>query len=50
MSSNEKFEVLEQSIPKTPSSWNSEDVEKWLKILQMDRYIEQFRILNYLII
>ena len=49
MASNEKFEVLEQSIPKNPSSWNSEDVEKWLKILQMDRYTEQFRIFSYLI-
>jgi hypothetical protein len=43
MSSNEKFEVLETSIPKTPQTWTGEDVQKWLKILQMERYTDQFR-------
>ena len=48
MSSNEKFEVLETSIPKTPQTWTGEDVQKWLKILQMERYTDQFRKFKFL--
>lgn len=38
-----KFATLYEKIPKYPEIWNSDDIEKWLQIIGMEKYSENFK-------
>ena len=39
----ERFRTLIDVLPKKPELWSMDDVEDWLKLIRMDRYLEKFR-------
>jgi hypothetical protein len=39
----DKFLKLSEKIPKEPEAWTCEDVSEWLRLIEMEQYVEQFR-------
>lgn len=39
----DKFVKLSEKIPKEPESWTCEDVSEWLRLIEMEQYVETFR-------
>ena len=39
----DKFLKLSERIPKEPEAWTCEDVSEWLRLIEMEQYVEQFR-------
>ena len=39
----DKFVKLSEKIPKEPESWTCEDVSEWLRLIEMQQYVETFR-------
>lgn len=40
--SEERFESLSEELPKKPELWTMDDVETWLKLIRMDKYLDKF--------
>ena len=38
-----KFIKLSEQIPKEPEAWTCEDVSKWLRLIEMDQYVPNFK-------
>lgn len=38
----EKFSTLYETIPKYPEIWNTDDINKWLEIIGMEKYSQNF--------
>ena len=41
---DERFEVIFEVLPKKPEFWTINEVAEWLKIINMEKYTEQFSI------
>lgn len=39
----DKFLKLSERIPKEPEAWTCEDVSEWLRLIEMEQYVDQFR-------
>jgi hypothetical protein len=38
-----KFMKLSETIPREPEAWTCEDVSKWLKLIEMNQYVQNFK-------
>ena len=39
----DKFLKLSERIPKEPEAWTCEDVSEWLRLIEMEQYVEKFK-------
>lgn len=42
MTSEERFTLLYETLPKKPELWTMDDVESWLMLIRMEKYLEKF--------
>lgn len=42
MSGEERYASLIEVLPKKPELWSMDDVESWLVLIRMDKYLEKF--------
>ena len=39
----DKFLKLSERIPKEPEAWTCDDVSEWLRLIEMEQYVDNFR-------
>lgn len=39
----DKFVKLSEQIPKEPEAWTCDEVSEWLRLIEMDQYVENFK-------
>lgn len=42
----DKFLKLSEQIPKEPEAWTCDEVSQWLRLIEMEQYVEDFRLMS----
>ena len=42
----DKFVKLSEQIPKEPEAWTCDEVSEWLRLIEMDQYVENFKAMS----
>jgi hypothetical protein len=42
----DRFVKLSEQIPKEPEAWTCDEVSEWLRLIEMDQYVENFKAMS----